>query len=250
MEGAQIMRTISVIVPANDSNEIGVAGDYVRVKQATGDIRVENPEASEIVEAGQGDDFQFTPFHSLKIYNDTASDQTVKLTVSRGKKAGSAQVGGSVTISGALALDVATLAALESVDLNTATLNAITAALADVGLAAETYTNTYFTDTAFVAGTVVTVISAASNTNGVDLIDFSISAYNATTPTWTALAKTSAPTTKTDGDTILAVEQGHGTTNTIGKLNVKTRIPAGKGLYIYPITAASAVAVKAKYVIL
>lgn len=64
---------------------------------------------------GAGDDFQFEPFRRLRISHASGAEQTVKLIISKGKKAGSSQVGGSVTVSGSVALDAATLAALESV---------------------------------------------------------------------------------------------------------------------------------------
>jgi hypothetical protein len=93
-----------------------VAGDYVRVRQSLVDLIIENQEAGEVIEVSQGDDFTFTPFKTLRISHSSNAEQVIKLIVSTGKKAGSSQVGGSISIVGDIALDAATLAALENIN--------------------------------------------------------------------------------------------------------------------------------------
>lgn len=113
------MRIHTLKIAPNSNFELAANGDYVRVRQSSVDLIIENQESGERIEVSQGDDFEFTPFKNLRISHNDGADQTVKLIISKGKKAGSAQVGGSVTVSGAIALDTATLNALENISLNT-----------------------------------------------------------------------------------------------------------------------------------
>lgn len=98
------MRTSTLFLPANTTQEYSLSGNYFLVRQSAIDLTIENPLTSEKVEASQGDDFQFQDFKSLLITNSTGADQVIKLTVSNNKKAGSAKVGGSVTVSGSVTL--------------------------------------------------------------------------------------------------------------------------------------------------
>lgn len=96
------MRTVTYIIPAGETIEEAIAGDYVRVRSSAVDLVIENPDAGEKIEVSQGDDFQFTPFKHLRISHQDAAAQTIKLTVASGKRAGSAKVGGSVTVAGSV----------------------------------------------------------------------------------------------------------------------------------------------------
>lgn len=103
------MRVYTLSVPAGQQIEFAAAGDYVRVRSTLVTLTIEQPDAGENIEVSQGDDFQFSQFQRLRVSHNDAADQTIKLIISKGKKAGSAQVGGSVS------LDAVTLAALESI---------------------------------------------------------------------------------------------------------------------------------------
>lgn len=92
------MRTRTFIVPVGTPLEVAVQGDYVRVRQSTVTLFIENAENGDKIEVSQGDDFEFGDFKRLRISHNDAAEQTVKLTISKGKKAGSAQVGGSITV--------------------------------------------------------------------------------------------------------------------------------------------------------
>lgn len=96
------MRQITLKINAGEVAEIAQDGNYVRIRSALVTLRIENPDASEVIEADQGDDFQFSNFQRLRISHEDAAEQTIKLIVSKNKKAGSSQVGGSVTIAGSV----------------------------------------------------------------------------------------------------------------------------------------------------
>jgi hypothetical protein len=98
------MRTIPINIAAGQTEEFAAAGNYLQVRQSAVDLIIENPLTAEKVEASQGDDFQFDDFKSLRVTNTGVTDQLIKLTVSKNKKAGSAKVGGSVNVSGAVLL--------------------------------------------------------------------------------------------------------------------------------------------------
>lgn len=112
------MRQITLKIPAGQVIEVAQTGNYVRVRESSVDLTIENPDKSEIIEVSEGDDFEFSPFRNLRISHQDAAEQTIKLVISSGKRATSAKVGGSIALSGAVALDAATLAALESVSIN------------------------------------------------------------------------------------------------------------------------------------
>jgi hypothetical protein len=94
------MRQITLKILPGETAEVAQVGNYVRIRSALVPLRIENPEASEVIEADQGDDFQFSDFQRLRISHLDGSEQEVKLIVSRNKKAGSSQVGGTVRLAG------------------------------------------------------------------------------------------------------------------------------------------------------
>lgn len=91
------MRTIQIKIAPGAAYELAAVGDYVRVRQSAVDLLIENPDANEIIEVSQGDDFQFTRFQRLRISHTNGAEQTVKLIIASGKKAGSSQVSGSIS---------------------------------------------------------------------------------------------------------------------------------------------------------
>jgi len=93
------MRLYSINVATGQAFDLAAYGDYVLVRSSAVDLIIENTESGEKIEVSQGDDFQFDLFSSLRISHSSGSDQPVKLVISTGKKAGSAKVGGSVSVS-------------------------------------------------------------------------------------------------------------------------------------------------------
>lgn len=98
------MRTITVNADAGERIEFAASGNYLQVRQSAVDLIIEHPETGERIEVSQGDDFQFEPFKSLYVTNLGATNEVIKLTISKDKKAGSAKVGGSVNVAGSVTL--------------------------------------------------------------------------------------------------------------------------------------------------
>lgn len=94
------MRLLQLSVPANDGLDIAAQGDYVRVRSSAVDLIIENPDNGEKIEVSQGDDFEFSPFKRLRISHSSGTPQAIKLIISQGKKAGSSQIAGSVSLQG------------------------------------------------------------------------------------------------------------------------------------------------------
>lgn len=229
------MRTSTYKIPAGERIEIGASGNYIQVRESVADLLIENPDKGEIVEVSQGDDVQLSDFNRLYITNTSAAEVTIKLTIARDKRAGSAKVGGSVSIAGAIALDAATLAAigaaLESVDLNAATLNK---------LIYQSYGASYRSTTNMAANTADQVFSAAANTNGAVIHSAQFFNYGATRGTAAFLAKATAPANTADGDAILSGVNScfsAGNYELGANLINPLKIPAGKGLYFIPSIA-------------
>lgn len=222
------MRTSSYRIQAGERIEIAASGNYVRVRKSAVELIIENGEKNEIVEVSEGDDFEFSQFKNLYITNTGATTETIKLTISSGKKAGSAKVGGSVAIVGAVELGANSLAALESVDLNAATRDL---------LRFETYGASYTSTVSLAAGTSEQVFSPAANVNGaiIHAANYYEHIGSASLSRACFLAKASAPASVIDGDSILRLDFLILAANSTfsGTLNNPIKIPAGKGLYYF-----------------
>ena len=94
------MRLITISIASGRAFDLAASGDYVRVRSSAVDLTIEQPDSGEVIEVSQGDDFEFTPFSRLRVSHASGSTQTVKLIISKGKRAGSAQVSGSITVAG------------------------------------------------------------------------------------------------------------------------------------------------------
>lgn len=92
------MRLYSINVAAGAAFDLAAFGDYVLVRSSAVDLIIENPENGEKIEVSQGDDFQFDRFSSLRISHSDGADQAIKLIISTGKRAGSAKVGGAISL--------------------------------------------------------------------------------------------------------------------------------------------------------
>lgn len=101
------------------------------------------------------------------------------------------------------------------------------------------YSTTFNSVAALVAGTPLVVVAPASNPNGMDAVAATFFMQVAATNTGCFLAKSSAPTSATDGDPIVTPDGFPGTTVLQGSLKRSTYIAPGKGLYFYPGVASS-----------
>jgi len=94
------MRLYKINVATGEAFELGAVGDYVRIRTSAVELKIENVDSGEQIEASQGDDFQFSPFNNLRISHTSGANQAVTLIISQGKKAGASQVSGSMTLAG------------------------------------------------------------------------------------------------------------------------------------------------------
>lgn len=103
------MRQRTIKIAAGEAYELTAPGDYLRIRSASVALTIET-DKREIIEASQGDDFELSNFTRLRISHDSASEQVVKLLISDGKRAGSSQVSGNITLGGSsYSQDVATV---------------------------------------------------------------------------------------------------------------------------------------------
>lgn len=93
------MRQRIIKIAPGEAYELAAQGDYVRIRSASVTLTIETDKLDKI-EATQGDDFELEPFERLRISHESGSEQTVKLIISNGKKAGSSQVSGNITLGG------------------------------------------------------------------------------------------------------------------------------------------------------
>lgn len=98
------MRIYEIKIAPNSIYELAANGDYVRVRTSLVDLNIENPEFSEKIIASSGDAYEFTQFKRLQISHNDAAEQTVQLIISKGKKADSSKIGGSITLAGGVAV--------------------------------------------------------------------------------------------------------------------------------------------------
>lgn len=156
----------------------------------------------------------------LVITNLTAAAITGKLTIGAGDISDNSLVG-TVT------LDAATLAALESIDLNAATVNSLTRPGRTTG--------SFSSQGALAANTALQVFAAASNPNGAIILSAGSSDYSASGHAPVALiSNATVPANPTDGDVYgVAVSGSPNAASQHGGFNIQTPmlVPAGHGLY-------------------
>lgn len=229
------LRNKKLVLAPDQQYEFPLHGDSLRVVSANVPIyfKTQDGALDFYLEQGEKATFEGQDFLTLVIYHLDVADQTVIISIGKDADIGSAKFSGNVSISNAVALDAATIAAMESVDANPIVFG-----------------SSLYYSTAFVANTPVQLIAPGANVNGIVLHKLSLASYNAATHNWNVLAKASAPANISDGDIILSLENGLASTVASGKVERATKILAGKGLYVYPTVAASVVALMAQYTIL
>lgn len=205
----------------------GTGTPLIRVRSMnTGDLDVEMKPGRQIIMPQAVD--------GIIITNLTANPITGKVTIGAGDVSDNSLVG-TVT------LDAASLAALESTDLNTATLNTLTRPLPPSAAWADV-------TAALAANTALTVFTAAANTNGAIIHDLQASdVITGSTGIGGFCARAAAPNsiaTFIDDTVVLQIESRlnlGGNSFVTAKLEKETRIPAGKGLfYLQNFTGAGA----------
>ncbi len=149
----------------------------------------------------------------------SAGAQTIRFAYGTGE-AGTRRSTGSVVISGAVALDAPTLAALEYVQVRPEPKSA------------------HFSDaSALTANTPLTIFTPGSNVNGAILLSADCCYYSGTGGmTQAFISKASAPATVVDGEIfLLGRNLSYQSTGTVwvggGSLSKEQYVPAGQGLY-------------------
>lgn len=212
------MRTSKYTLEANERIEVTTSGNYVSVRESVTDLIIENPDSGEIIEVSQGDDFQLESFDTLYITNTSAEKISIKLTVSRDKKAGSAKVGGSVSVAG-------------DIGLNSVTLGLLSAAILDAQIIRNT--NTFVRNTAITANSAVEVVAPLDNVNGVVINAASAIGFAGGVAFTALIAKATIPANITEGDVICANNLAQPGFNYGMALSKDVFIPAGLGVYFY-----------------
>lgn len=93
------MKQITLKIAAGNTEEIGVSGDYVRVKTASVAVRIEAESGQVDATIEQGDALNLKPFNRLRVSHSSAEEQTITLMIGNGTSSDSSKVGGSIAIS-------------------------------------------------------------------------------------------------------------------------------------------------------
>jgi len=237
-----MLRLLTILIPANGFQNLALDADYIRIKTASVGFTFQTDNNDDFLLI-EGEEAKLKGFQVLKIINTDAADQTLSLYVGKDAQIGSSKLSGNVSISSAVALDGATLTALETVELGSTTLAALEtvelgsttlAALEAVEHSGLSYGASFRSTTNLTANNPQTVFSAASNVNGaiVHCAKF-VSDFVSGGRDTALLAKTSPPGNSSDGDAILTADNvSVGSVVGVGStLDRPVKIPAGKGLY-------------------
>lgn len=212
---------VSVTFGAGESRLFAMSGNYFEIIDAPSPVDVilsayTGEQRARMSQAGASFYSKGVEFGVIQI--TSASAQTIRLAYGSGET-GTRRATGSVTISGAVALDAATLAALEQINVRP-----------------EASTGNFASATNVAAGS-NQIFAPGANPNGVLLQLAQEYAFAGSGIQLSLLSKTSAPTGPVDGEAVaVPAYPGGGFANLV--LPSAVIIPAGHGLYLWA-TAAS-----------
>ena len=239
---------LSAVFAAGESKIFALSGEYFEVIDCTGpiDVVLSDISGAQLARLSQAQASFYSKSVSFGVIQITsASAQTVRFAYGSGET-GTRRSSGSMSISGPVALDAATLAALEVISISSPiSLGASTlSALASVDLKTATIdslknpyqsTSSYSQVGALAANTPVTIFSPGANANGAILISAGFSDIQTVPFVANMVAKTSAPANPTDGEIVvlglIAYSANSNPTVLVGKTDVPAYLPAGVGLY-------------------
>lgn len=221
-----MIQIFTLPLAANEVRSVALQGEYFELRNAQYPVDIELLDRSggvvSMITQGMESDFvKPGKYETVRITNG-ANAQTVRYWYGSGD-AGSRRFSGSVT--GTVALDVATLAALESVDLNAATINQINRPQQTTG---------FWSDVSdLVSNTPLTVFAPGANLNGAILLDAQIGEFFPNGCNSCFLAKTTAPASVIDGEILLIGKLNSISSNAAvsGQLAKEQFIGPGLGLY-------------------
>lgn len=212
---------------AGGSFPLPVAGSYFRILTTTGDVDVIGDTFGRLGPINRGQGLADKQYGRLTIQDRSGAPNSGTILVSDANFIDQTLYG-SISLFGAVALDAATLAALEK-----------------TSVMPEASTSNYKSASALAANTADTVFTAAANTNGAILLTASISTRETASARSSFLAKATAPASWLDGEPMLMARMvvADAAANTFGAdLQVAQFIPAGLGLhYIADVALTAAV---------
>jgi hypothetical protein len=92
------VKQITLKIAAGNAEEIGVVGDYVRIKTAQVPVRIEADKGQVDATIEEGDALNLQQFTRLRVSHSDAAEQTVTLLIGNGTSADSSKVGGSMAV--------------------------------------------------------------------------------------------------------------------------------------------------------
>lgn len=206
---------------AGGSYRLPTSGAYFRIMAATGavDVTVEGSGTMPALQAGQA--LKNIPFRALVLRDASGAPNSGTILVSTSEFQDN-------RLNGTVDLSAASLAALESVDLNAATQLFLTRPKQSTG--------NYKASAAMAANTAEQIFAAGSNTNGAIILTAGfMDTVAAKAANATLLSKATAPTTVIDGE-VYANSQASGpngaTFFSSFLLQQQQFVPAGVGLYM------------------
>lgn len=217
------LKEYDINLTANGIQVLLVEGSYFRIQSSLGGVTINVDGLGELpgLLAGQG--IANTPFKRLILRDVSGAANVGKILISNEAFVDNRTFGVST-------LDAFTLAALESVDLNAATLNALNRPLA--------FTGSTNTTIALTAQTAEAIVLPAANVNGVIVLAANLqSRQGANGSTYGGLlGKATAPLNISDGAVLAAAqissyESGNLINTSAVNLITPVFVPAGLGIY-------------------
>lgn len=207
---------------AGESMNLPVQGAYVRVISCTGNINIIADTFGKLGPISRGQGLEKSTYNRLTIQDASGAPNVGTILVSESNFIDQTLYG-SIALAGAVALDSATLAALEQINVRP-----------------EAPTGFYAANGALAANTADPVFLAAANTNGAILLSAYVNETDAAAASAAFVAKATAPATVIDGEVIFGTAHSNVVLGS-NQLALAQYIPAGKGLY-FICTVATTVA--------
>lgn len=211
---------VPVIFAAGESKMFNMSGNYFELIDCPDpvDVVLSDAVGGQRVRMKQGEASFYSKGVSFSVVQITsATAQTVRFIYGTGE-AGTRRSTGSVTVSGAIALDAATLAALEQINVRP-----------------EAPSGTYNVIAALAANTAVNVFTAGLNTNGAIILSAMCTEPNLSNNfNVSLLGKASAPANVADGDPVLIacnIWNNGATSGGAASMPTPQFLPAGLGLW-------------------
>lgn len=104
--------------------------------------------------------------------------------------------------------------------------------------ARNAYSDSFLSYSASVANTPIMLIDPENNHNGIVLFDVNVAEIGVGTPWFVIIAGSHQPQSMTDGDVILGANVS-GATVASGTMDNEVYLEPNKGLYLYPLVAAT-----------